>query len=302
MAGGTAAQRRIAAAIAIAALAGFLLSSCSSSPAAHAPTGTTGTNSGTTDASGLDWVVTRTALADIARDPLALAVLEQGHIYEIVGISGKPLRGVTAIVTADFKSFTGPTGMAQEVTDGNVPAGTKALLYDPEYWAQTPAAEQQHLSQYVTLAIGLAHSHGYQLIVTPGVDLTKVVDPTTASTDGRYEAFLDSGIDAAVKGADIVDIQAQGDERDASDYASFVKAAAAQIHSSSPSSVVIAGLSTNPPVGSVTSPELVDAIEAVAGVVKGFWLNIPTGHSSSCPGCGSAQPALATEALTTAFP
>jgi hypothetical protein len=299
MAGGTAAQRRTAAAIAIAALAGFLLSSCSSSPAAHTPTGTTGTNSGTTDASGLDWVVTRTALTDIAKDPLALAVLEQGHIYEIVGTSGKPLRGVNAIVTADFASYT--TMAAAVATPGGLPAGTKARLYDTESWSKTPSIEQHDVAQYVALAVALAHSHGYQLIVTPGVDLTTVVDPATATSEGRYKAFLDSGIDAAVKGADIVDVQAQADERDASAYASFVKAAVAQIHATSPSTVVIAGISTNPTGAAVTSQELVSSMDAVAGIVKGYWINIP--HPSSfCPGCGQPQPELATEALTTVFP
>jgi hypothetical protein len=278
------------------ALAGLLLSSCSSSPTTAPPN--TGITGGTRSASGLDWVVTRSALAQIATNTIALGVLEEGSIYEIVGASGRPLRGVNAIVTADFKSYT---AMEVAVDAGELPANTKALLYDPEHWPQTPAAEQENLSQYVAQAVTLAHAHGYQLIVTPGVDLTSVVDPTKATAHGRYLAFLESGLDAATKGADIVDVQAQSDERDASDYAAFVKAAAAQIHASSPSTVVIAGLSTNPPRVAVTSLELVNAIEAVSGVVKGFWINIPQGHSASCPECGLPQPELATEALTTAY-
>lgn len=290
--------------LAATAAAAALLAGCSGgSP--KASTGNSGGTTGTTKpltAAGLDWVVTRQALADIAASPSALGVLEQGHIYEIVRPGHKPYPGVNAIVTADFKSFSSPNGMAASVAAGDLPAGTGALLYDPESWSFTPPAEQHDLGHYVSMAVSLAHQHGWQLIVTPGVDLTKVLDPSVAASNGRYQAFLSSGLDQAVASADVVDVQAQSDERVSANYASFVKAAADQLHKANPKVVVISGLSSNPPIGVVTSQELADAMAVVAGFVQGYWMNIPNGPNPSCPGCGQPQPQVAIGALTTAFP
>jgi hypothetical protein len=300
------ARRATGIALTLAAVAASL-GACSSSgtQTTNTTTGSTGTGTGTgtgpANPGQLSWIVTRQALAYIAANPLALSVLEQGTIYEILRPGSAPYRGVNAVVTADFKSYTGPTGLAAAISSGNLPVGTKAILYDAESWSQTPAVEQHNLGKYVSMAITLAHSHGYKLIATPGVDLVSVLDPSRAGHGQRYQAFVSDGIAKDVAGADVVDIQAQSDERVASQYASFVKAAAAQVHATNASAVVVAGLSSNPPIGAVTSEQLAGAISATSGIAQGYWINIPK-PSVSCPTCGAPQPEVAIGALTIAFP
>lgn len=278
------------------AMLGPSMSACSGGAPA---TSTVPTSSGSVPSSGLTWVITRQALSDVATAPPALAVLEAGHIYELVPSDKSAVPGIAAVVTADFKRYEGPGGMAQAVADGDLLSGTGALLYDPESWS--PTIEQRSLATYVTKAIALAHSKGLELIVTPGVDLTTVVVAGTTSSN-RNQHFLASGIDSEVSGADIVDIQAQSLERDAASYTAFVKAAATQILARNPRATVIAGLSTNPPGSTdrpVTSAMLVAAIESVRGSVSGFWLNVPDGRS--CPTCGPPAPQVGIQALETAF-
>lgn len=302
------AGRRLGSVASLLVAGAITLAACSSGPATG-PTGSTGTTGRATGATGstgsgpahLSWIVTRQALAYMATNPLALAILEEGTIYEIVRPGRAPYPGVNAVVTADFKSYSGPAGLAASVSAGDLPAGTRAILYDAESWDQTPPAEQHDVGKYVQMATQLAHSHGYKLIATPGVDLISLLDPAKVASEGRYQAFLSSGILQGVSGADIVDIQAQSDERVASQYATFVKAAVAAVHKSNPSALVVSGLSSNPPIGAVTSQELADAMAATRSIVSGYWINIPNGHSASCPECGVPQPEVAIGALTVAF-
>jgi hypothetical protein len=51
---------------------------------------------------------------------------------------------------------------------------------------------------------------------------------------------------------------------------------------------VLAGLSTNPPGGLVSSQQLAKAARAAKPAVSGFWLNIP-GRSARCPACRSTK-------------
>jgi hypothetical protein len=264
---------------------------------------TSASGSGTTVAataagtSRLVWILSRSALADVEVDPAALAVLERGTIYEILGARQRPVAGVDAVITEDFESYA---GMSAAVQDGQLVAGAGAVLYDPEDWQYTPLCEQVDLPSYIGDAVHLAHSHGLKIIVTPALDLVDTLYPGTPA-DEQVAKFLSSGIEQAAAGADIVDVQAQGREHDTSSYASFVLQAAAAIHARRPGAIVVAGLSTNPPSGGVTAGVLAAAIEAVRGHVQGFWLNVPSkgGH---CPGCSSnPDPQAGTGALVAAF-
>lgn len=291
-------------ALAVLAASLCLLAGCSSGRSTNTTTSVTGSTTGTTgahgDAAGLNWIVTREALSDIATNTVALSILEQGQIYEIVRLGGHPLVGVNAIITADFKSVTGAGGMQAAVTGGLLPTGTKAILYDPESWSFTPLAEQQHLATYISMAASLARSHGYQLIVSPALDLTKSLDPATLADSGGPTAFLQANVDKGTDGATVVDVQAQSQEISASTYSTFVKAVAGQISSTNSAATVVAGVSSNPSVGSVTAGQVADAMTSVLGVVKGYWLNIPT-PGPSCPDCGAAQPEVMIDALLEAF-
>src|ERR1043165_2954985 len=58
----------------------------------------------------------------------------------------------------------------------------KWVMYDPEGWANTPAAEQKDPVKYLGLFASLAHSRGYKVIETPARDLGNVATVCALNT------------------------------------------------------------------------------------------------------------------------
>jgi len=238
------------------------------------------------------WMLTRAALADLIAEPAIRSGLDGSPVYEIVPPGQEPLAEFDAAVTVTFPSLA---ALSHAVTAGRLPAGTRAVLYDPETWSFTPAAEQRDPVQAATRAAGLARAHGLQFIVAPALNLTSVLARGSAAP--RWQQFLDLHLAARMaKVADMIELQAQSLERDSGTYATFVREAAAQARAVNPGVTVLAGLSTNPPGALVGSDQLVSAIEASRASVDGYWLNIP-GPSSRCPTCNQKRPDVGIEAL-----
>jgi hypothetical protein len=165
------------------------------------------------------------------------------------------------------------------------------ILYDPEDWSFTPLAEQQNVGASTAQAASIAHGAGRQLIVAPATNLAKVEAPG--------QSFLQTDDLAKVAtSANVVEIQAQGMERDSSQYAAYIAQAIGQIRSANPSAQIYAGLSTNPSGGPVTASELIADVNLTKSTVMGYWLNIPS-PSASCPRCAAANPEIALDLLQT---
>jgi hypothetical protein len=238
------------------------------------------------------WMLTRAALAELIADPAIRAGLDGSPVYEILQPGQEPLAGFDAAVTVTFPSLV---ALSHAVAGGRLPAGTRAVLYDPEAWSFTPAAEQRDPVQAATRAAGLARAHGLQLIVAPALNLTTVLARGSAAP--RWQQFLDLQLAAKMaKVADVIELQAQSLERDSTTYATFVREAAAQAHAANPGVTVLAGLSTNPPGALVASDQLVAAIEASRASVDGYWLNIPD-RGPRCPTCNQKRPDVGIDAL-----
>ena len=238
------------------------------------------------------WMLTRAALAELIADPAIRAGLDGSPVYEILQPGQEPLAGFDAAVTVTFPSLV---ALSHAVTGGRLPAGTRAVLYDPEAWSFTPAAEQRDPVQAATRAAGLARAHGLQLIVAPALNLTTALARGSAAP--RWQQFLDLQLAAKMaKVADMIELQAQSLERDSVTYETFVREAAAQARAANPGVTVLAGLSTNPPGAVVASDQLVAAIEASRASVDGYWLNIP-GRGLRCPTCNQKRPDVGIEAL-----
>jgi hypothetical protein len=242
----------------------------------------------------LIWLISRKALAQVASDPGARAVLESGNILEIVRRGQTPVEGISATLVQVFQSYS---QIRTALHSGTLATGVRAVVYDCENWQFTPAVERFNLSHYVGEAVSLAHEHGLWLIAAPAVTLVQVLAPGKGN---RYDRYLGAGIATAAAAADIVDIQAQGAERDADEYARFVSAAAGQVRAANPNAIVLAGLSTNPPGKPVHPKMLISAIQSVAGIVQGFWLNVPD-PGPYCPTCNPAAPEVGIAALVGAF-
>jgi len=279
-----------------------LLAGCSAVPPggsaapATTPTGTTASGTagpGTTGSQTAPaWLLTRSALSRLAADQGARDVLSRSHVYELLQPGQKPVTAVTADLVVVFASAT---ALEAAVTGGQLPAATYGVLYDPEAWSFTPAAQQRDPVRAATQAAAVAHAHGLRFIVTPALNLTTVLNPGVP--EPRWRQFL--GLDLVGRLApiaDVVELQAQSLERDTGTYAAFVRAAAAQADSANPRITVLAGLSTNPPGAPVDSGNLTDAIDATRSMVDGYWLNIP-GQGPRCPTCNPPRPDIAIQTL-----
>jgi hypothetical protein len=237
------------------------------------------------------WLLTRRALAQVAGDETIAAGLERTRVYELVQLGQPPLARAGAVPAITFSSAA---ALSEAVRRG-LPDRTQAVLYDPEAWSFTPAAEQQDPVSATALAASAARSAGLQLIVAPALNLTSVLAP--GSRVPRSELFLELGLAASLaRHADVLELQAQSLERDTRSYAAFVTAAAAQARAARPGLGLLAGVSTNPPGPQVDAGQLVAAVRAVRSVVHGFWLNIP-GSGPRCPTCNPIRPDIAVEAL-----
>jgi len=259
------------------------------SPSSAAATSRPPTPSGTAATStALTWIINGTALREVlAIDPAAASVFNNPHTFVLFdGSSTRPAlpAGWTGVVTLVFKS----EATLQSALDSGVSSNVGAVLYDNEHWSFTPLQEQQNPAHYEALAAAAAHAHHLTFIAAPAVDLTRVLEPGASD---HYAAYLRAGIaSGAARYADVIDLQAQNTEIEASSYVAFVTGAAAQARAANAHVTVLAGLTTN---GSGVTPGLLASdFTAVRATVAGFWLNVP-GQGASCPNCGPARPDIA---------
>jgi hypothetical protein len=192
-----------------------------------------------------------------------------------------------------FALDTKSLAQIQAGVDGRLSSRISEILYDPEHWSYTPVSEQENVGASSQQAESMAHADGKQLIVAPATNLAQVSDPGATAAN----SFIATDDLAKVApSANIVEIQAQGLERDTSRYAAYISQAVSQIRSANPNATIYAGISTNPSGAPVTAAELVAAVQATSSEVSGYWLNIPS-PGDDCPGCGASQPQLALDLL-----
>jgi hypothetical protein len=239
------------------------------------------------------WLFNGPGLAAIAADANASRFLDNSEPFIMTG------RNVGTIPpnwhAIPFASFTGFLAIKSALKVGTLAHDAEGIIYDNENWQFTPVEEQQNPAHYEKLAADLVHAHGLLFLTAPGVDLVTVLAPENRTTP--YDAYLRLGIAAdAARYADVVDIQAQGSERDTTFYANFVVQAAAQARQANPNVLVLAGISTNPSGQQVTANDILRAIAATRDSVDGYWFSIPS-PSEYCPSCNSFRPDIAIEVL-----
>ena len=215
------------------------------------------------------WILTYAVFKALSRESDAGLLFDNRRTYVIVTASTiGGLRGWLCNPTVDFASYS---AMRRAFDDGSIPAGIVAVLYDNEDWTKTPVPERRNPAAYEELAAALVHSHHMVFITSPAADLVHVLDPNGSGTEFRLYLELDIAGTAA-RYADVLDIQAQGEEAAIGDYESFVKQATAQARAANPKVIVYAGLST------ARAPHAADAmiaaIAATRHAVSGYWLNV----------------------------
>jgi hypothetical protein len=207
----------------------------------------------------------------LASDPVAMRILNQRTTLVIVRPHSRALPA--GFPGSSVQSFPSAAAIRQAIASHSLVPGISGIAFDDEAWPLTPAAERAHPTQAVAAAATAVHRAGL-----------------------AYLQFGNLPVDGSRMGgarwAEVIDIQAQGRERDSAIYAAYVKAQAAQARRFNPRVEVFAGLSTNPPGPAVTAQELYDDILATRAVVAGYWLNIPS-PGAACPRCHAPAPDLA---------
>jgi hypothetical protein len=238
------------------------------------------------------WLLAGPGVAAIAANPEASRLLDKTSPFVAMGRDTVLPSGWEAVPYVSFKSAA---AIEAALDSGQIGPQVQGIMYDNEAWPFTPVKEQRNPARYEKKAADLAHGNGLLFFAAPAVDLVGVLAPDRAGN--RYELYLALGLAAdAARYADIVDIQAQGAERDTQLYANFVGAAAAQARQANPKVVVLAGVSTNPNGQHVTADDILRAIAATREVVDGYWLNIPR-RGIYCPRCNDFRPDIAIEVL-----
>ena len=174
-------------------------------------------------------MLTRGALGQVLSDPTVAARLEAARVYEILTPGEPPLAaaGAEPVVT-----FSAVSTLRQAVNGGQLPAGTRAVLYDPEVWPYTPVTEQRDPVQAARQAAAVTRAHHLTLIVAPALDLA-TAQPRTGGPLWRQYLRLNL-IGGIARVAGVVEVQAQSLERDPQVYRAFVRAAAAQARAANP--------------------------------------------------------------------
>ena len=178
---------------------------------------------------------------------------------------------------------------------GQLPAGTRAVLYDPEVWPYTPAAEQRNPVRAAQEAAAIARSHHLTLIVAPALDLVSA-QPRSGGPMWRQYLQLDlAGQIARVAG--VVEVQAQSLEREPRPFTG--RSSGPRRRRPMPptrTSLCWPGCPPTRPARLVSSRQLAAAIRASSAAVSGYWLNVP-GQGPRCPACHAPRPGLARQML-----
>ena len=117
------------------------------------------------------WMLTRGALSQVLSDPSVAARLEAARVYEILTPGQPPL---TAAGAEPVVTFSSVSALRQAVDGGQLPSGTRAVLYDPEVWPYTPVSEQRNPVLAAQQAAAITRAHHLSLIVAPALDLATV--------------------------------------------------------------------------------------------------------------------------------
>jgi hypothetical protein len=241
------------------------------------------------------WLLAEAALREMSAAGDVTGALRGTTVLEIVSQTQKvPFAGVPATPVLSFRSEAEFSGWLSSAGSSVI----RTVLYDPEFWQFTPAAEQRDPLGYATQFVRAARQHGLTPILAPAMDLTRVLAPEAASNSAGYlQVHLPAKMAQALAGGSgYVVVQSQSLERTPAVYAALLRSAVAQIMGQNSQATVLGGLSTNPTGGPVSSDELLKDLQMTGSLVAGYWLNVPT-PGPSCPSCGPPDPSLGLQLL-----
>jgi hypothetical protein len=146
------------------------------------------------------------------------------------------------------------------------------VMYDLEYWAQTPLAEQQNPAPYMQQFGQLAHANGLNVIQAPGRDLGLVPGAACPQTRENLDHwYLRCDIPgAAAASADMLIVQDQVNTTNPAEFDYLYRTARTQAQAANPAIITDAEVSTT--YGTATQM----ATAAKSATADGIYINATT--------------------------
>ena len=136
---------------------------------------------------------------------------------------------------------------SSDIHSGAISYPYQWVMYDPEYWSQTPVSEQQDPVKYMRLFGQLAHAHGLKVILAPALDLGIVpgslLPRLPRETINQW--YLRVGIASAATAADVYVLQDESNTTNLSQYDSLFNSTAAQARAANRAVRVFSEVSTD---------------------------------------------------------
>ena len=241
----------------------------------------------------MKWLLNGPAVAEFAKNPESRRFFDNAEPF-VIERKDDASRLPESWRAISVRSFTSYRAIERALSNGSVISNARAILYDNEGWKFTPEDEQRNPARYMKMAAEIVHGKGLMFIAAPAVTLVKRLAPPS---EKRYDAYVRLEIAAdAARYADVIDIQAQGSEKNVRLFSNFVQRAAEQARTANPKVLVLAGISTNPNGQRVTAEEVHRAIVSTQPYVDGYWFNVPS-RNEYCPGCTDFRPDIAIDVL-----
>jgi hypothetical protein len=165
--------------------------------------------------------------------------------------------------------------LTRDLDAGNIDRSVDALVYDPEHWAKTPAAEQMAPIQAMNQFVALARSHGYTPIAAPGRDLVLNDRATCHKSAGQLvdQAYLHCQLPKAASNATLVVIQAAPEEDSVPAIRQLLHGVVAQLRGSQPQLITTLSSTSPTPGAQVWPSTLIRATAAELTYADGLMLN-----------------------------
>lgn len=225
------------------------------------------------------WVINSNVLKVLSKYQKIFSYITTQGVIEVTPIGSTPLVGEGIIPAVKFASSK---RLVQAISSGLIPTWAKAVVYDPEAWSLTPLPEQENPVTASDAASVAVRGAGLIYVVTPALDLTKVLAPGTPF-DGQSLVALNLYGNLA-KSADVMVVQSQSLEGDPTKFKALLSQSSKQANTTNSNIDLLGGLSTNLHGTTATISELTSSFSSGTGYVNGFWFNVP-GYSVECPTC-----------------
>jgi hypothetical protein len=174
--------------------------------------------------------------------------------------------------TTPVLNYTSYAQFSSDITSGAIKYPYKWVMYDPENWASTPAAEAQDPVRYLKLFGQLAHAHGLKVAEAPSLDLCSVSGTLYPRQPGEscvqwYGRVNIAG--AGATGSDIYILQDESNTANLNQYASLYATSASQARAANSAVKVYSEVST----ANGTPDQMTAAAESISP--DGFYVAAP---------------------------